>query len=339
MVKTRPVFVPSPRGTSPRQHKESEHIESSPTKQLETIFQKVGTKLARHQHSRPSSPRGKSKNIQLIDLKRANNLAIALANFKINSKGHEQIVHDIVCLNDKVVHAELLACLQRFFPTEDERKMLQTYDGPIAKLGKAEQFIYEMVRVPDMHERIDMFLYKLEFLRNQRGLLSKIQTVKRACRDLLENFSFLQALEKFYEDYTTKSFQVFLDHKAVFKSEHLSKIDEKLRSFRDDLLKAVPIESLDLQIQWNRMLSGMRPIHAFVEKHQDVQAHMLSKRDLVAHDVLQLFIVETRGTMAEIEKEYENMGVLEDKLLSAFGESKASNCPLSTILQSVVDIL
>ncbi|KAF1320347.1 Cortactin-binding protein 2, partial [Globisporangium splendens] len=345
-VEIRPVFVPSPRGKSPRQHKESEYIESSPTKQLEAIFQK----------SRPSSPRGKSKNIQLIDLKRANNLAIALVNFKINSN-YEQIVHDIVCLNEKVVHAELLACLQRFFPTEDERRMLQSYDGPIVKLGKAEQFLCEMMRVPDMHERIDMFLYKLEFPRNQRGLLSKIQIVKRACRDLLENCSFLQALEKvtktafastdceiyadiltvscmlvqFYGSYTLKSFQVFLDHKAVFKSDYLSKVDEKLRSFHVDLLKAVPIESLDLQIQWNRMLSGMRPIHAFVEKHQDVQAHVLNERDLVAHGVLQLFIVETRGAMAEIEKEYESMGALGDKLLSAFGESKASNCPLSTI--------
>ncbi|KAF1322677.1 Cortactin-binding protein 2, partial [Globisporangium splendens] len=168
-VETRPVFVPSPRGKSPRQHKESECIESSPTKQLDAIFQK----------SRPSSPRGKSKNIQLIDLKHANNLAIALANFKINSN-YEQIAHDIVSL----------------FPTEDERRMLQSYDGPIVKLGKAEQFLYEMVRVPDMHERINVFLYKLEFPRNQRGLLSKIQIVKRACRDLLENYPFLQALEK-----------------------------------------------------------------------------------------------------------------------------------------------
>lgn len=99
-------------------------------------------------------------------------------------------------MNEKVINAELLACLQRFFPTEDERQLLQSFGGPVAKLGKAEQFFCQMLQVPQMQERIDMFLYKLEFARNHRSLSSKIQIVKRACRDLVENFSFLQALEE-----------------------------------------------------------------------------------------------------------------------------------------------
>lgn len=144
--------------------------------------------------SRPSSPRGKSKNIQLIELKRANNLAIALASFKIHDR-YDQVVNDIVAMNEKSINAELLVCLQRFFPTEDERALLQSFDGAVSCLGKAEQFFHQMLQVPRMQERIDMFLYKLEFPRNHRSVLSKVQVVKRACRDLLENFSFLRVLQ------------------------------------------------------------------------------------------------------------------------------------------------
>lgn len=99
-------------------------------------------------------------------------------------------------MNDKVVSAELLACLQRFFPTEDERALLQAFEGPISRLGKAEQFFSHMLQVPNMQKRIDMFLYKLEFPRAHKSLLSKIQVVKRACRDLVENFSFLRVLQE-----------------------------------------------------------------------------------------------------------------------------------------------
>lgn len=143
--------------------------------------------------SRRSSPRGKSKSIQIIELKRANNLALALASFKVQDQ-YEQIVRDIVTMSEKTVSAELLACLQRFFPTADERAQLQAFTGPVSRLGKAEQFFHRMLQVPRLDERIDMFLYKLEFARTHRSLLATVTVVKRACRDLLENFSFVQVL-------------------------------------------------------------------------------------------------------------------------------------------------
>lgn len=147
--------------------------------------------------SRPSSPRGKSKTIQVLDLKRANNLALALASFKIHDQTqYAHVVGAIASMNDKAVNAELLACLQRFFPTDDEQRALQAFNEPATRLGKAEQFLLAMLRVPRMHERIDMLLYKLEFGRSHKSVLGKIQVVKRACRDLLENFSFLQVLDE-----------------------------------------------------------------------------------------------------------------------------------------------
>lgn len=135
-----------------------------------------------------------------------------------------------------------------------------------------------------------------------------------------------------------RSFQVFQDQRKVFKSDFLPQVDEKLRSYREDLQKAMGVELLDLQIQFNRLLGGIRPIHAFVDKYQQHQDKALDERDLAALGVLQLFVVETRTLTAELESEYESMGAWEDKLLTVFGESKAS-CQLATILQCVVEIL
>lgn len=137
-----------------------------------------------------------------------------------------------------------------------------------------------------------------------------------------------------------KSFEVFQDQYEVFQNDFLPEVDEKLRSYREDLQKAVNLELLDLQIQFNRLVGGIRPIHAFVDRHQQQiqDDKATNEQDLAALGVLQIFVVETRALVTELESEYESMGAWEDKLLTVFGESKAS-CQLSAILQCVLEVL
>ncbi|RLN48140.1 hypothetical protein BBJ28_00001789 [Nothophytophthora sp. Chile5] len=322
---SRPALVPSPRSKSPI--KKLLQAEGGGEDSTSGSFQK----------SRASSPRGRSKNIQLIELKRANNLALALASFKIHDH-YEQIVSDIVAMDERVVNAALLGCLQRFFPTEKEKQALQSFDGSVSTLGKAERFFCLLFRLPGMQERIDMFLYKMEFTRTHSSLLSRILVVKRACRDLAENFHFIQALEEFFKKQQQTSFSVFQENKSAFIAGYLSEADEKLKSFRGDLQNAVGVELMELQMQLNRLVSGIRPIRSFVERSPSSSLTRAEDRDCKARDILQRFLLETRAPLAEIESEYEAMELWGDKLLAVFGESKAS-CHIAAILQGVVELL
>ncbi|KAL3660084.1 hypothetical protein V7S43_015006 [Phytophthora oleae] len=319
---SRPVFLPSPRSKSPIK----KFLEETDECVTSGSFEK----------SRASSPRGRSKNIQLIELKRANNLALALASFKIHDH-YEQIVNDIVTMDERVVNPALLGCLQRFFPTEKEKQALQSFKGSVSTLGKAERFFCLLFQVPGMQERIDMFLYKMEFTRIQSTLLSRILIVRRACRDLVENFSFIQALERFFKKHAT-SFSAFEADKLQFKSEYLSEVDEKLSSFRGDIEKAMNVELVELQLQLNRLVAGMRPIQSFVNRSPSSSSGQAEERDGKARDILHRFLMDTRSQLAEIESEYEAMELWGDKLLTVFGESKAT-CQISAILQAVVDLL
>ncbi|TMW68358.1 hypothetical protein Poli38472_005826 [Pythium oligandrum] len=316
---SRPVFVPSPNSGNPEKQKgRSTQIQSDPT------FEKS---------TRPSSPRGKSKSVQLLDSKRANNLALALSSFKINDR-YEQIARGIAALDDKVVNAELLICLQRFFPSDDEASLLREYDGPIISLGKAERFLAQLLRIPDVLSRIDFFLYKIQFTRHHRSVHIQIQAVKRACRDIVENFSFLEALEKFFVDQKAKSLDVFANGIRQFKTEYLTRhSDERFRAFRHDLQKAVDVELLDLQMQFNRLVTGMRSVQAFIDKSDSSD-----DEKAVVHDVLHRFVAQARTPLIELESEYESMGQWETKLMGVFGESKAT-CQLSAILSSLCDAL
>ncbi|ETP36591.1 hypothetical protein F442_15517 [Phytophthora nicotianae P10297] len=320
---TRPVFVPSPRSKSPVK------------KFLENADEDVAS--GSFEKSRASSPRGRSKNIQLIELKRANNLALALASFKIHDH-YEQIVNDIVTMDERVVNPALLGCLQRFFPTVKEKQALQNFNGSVSTLGKAERFFCLLFQVPGMQERIDMFLYKMEFGRTRSALLSRILVVKRGCRDLVENYSFIEALEQFFKKQKATSFAVFEDNKAMFISGYLSEVDEKLKSFRGDLEKAMCVELVELQLQLNRLVAGMRPIQSFVNRSPSSRSAQSEERDSKARDILQRFLADTRTQLAEIESEFEAMELWGDKLLTVFGESKAT-CQISAILRVVVELL
>ncbi|KAG2868717.1 hypothetical protein PC113_g799 [Phytophthora cactorum] len=320
---SRPVLVPSPRSKSPIK----KFLEGADEGVTSGSFEK----------SRASSPRGRSKNIQLIELKRANNLALALASFKIHDH-YEQIVNDIVTMDERVVNPALLGCLQRFFPTEKEKQALQSFNGSISTLGKAERFFCLLFQVQGMQERIDMFLYKMEFGRTRSALLSRVLVVKRACRDLVENYSFIEALEQFFKQQNITSFTAFEDNKSMFRSGYLSEADEKLRSFRGDLEKAMGVELVELQLQLNRLVAGFRPIQSFVNRSPSSRSAQSEERDGKARDILQRFLADTRTQLAEIESEYEAMELWGDKLLAAFGESKAT-CQISAILQAVVELL
>ncbi|KAG6977107.1 hypothetical protein JG688_00000700 [Phytophthora aleatoria] len=190
----------------------------------------------------------------------------------------------------------------------------------------------------DIEERIDMFLYKMEFGRTRSALLSRVLVVKRACRDLVENYSFIEALEQFFKQQNITSFTAFEDNKSMFRSGYLSEADEKLRSFRGDLEKAMGVELVELQLQLNRLVAGFRPIQSFVNRSPSSRSAQSEERDGKARDILQRFLADTRIQLAEIESEYEVMELWGDKLLAAFGESKAT-CQISAILQAVVELL
>lgn len=130
-------------------------------------------------------------------------------------------------------------------------------------------------------------------------------------------------------------------HQQAFQTAFLAHADEKCRSFRDDLAKAQSVELMDVQIQLNRLVAGVRPIQAFVDSvDRTIAAAVgtLDERDAVAHSALQLFLMETRPALAEVEREFESMGTFEDKLLDAFGESRAS-CQLAAIFQCISAML
>lgn len=95
---------------------------------------------------------------------------------------------------------------------------------------------------------------------------------------------------------------------------------------------------MEVQLQLNRVVAGMRPIQSFVNRSPTSSSGQSEGRDGKARDILHRFLADSRAPLSEIEREYEAMELWGDKLLAVFGESKAT-CEISAILKSVVELL
>jgi hypothetical protein len=102
----------------------------------------------------------KTQQVSLLDIKRANNVAILLSHFKLS---FEDIKQALLQFDDDILPAEKLLALKSIIPTEEERKILYGYKGDVASLGQVEQFLLNLLKIPKLELRIEFFLMVQHF--------------------------------------------------------------------------------------------------------------------------------------------------------------------------------
>lgn len=138
---------------------------------------------------------------------------------------------------------------------------------------------------------------------------------------------------QFFAKNQAKSFRAFRAESQVFLEEFLSQVDVKMYSFCNDLKKAANVELMDLHLQSNRLITGLRSIRDFVE---DICCE--SEYDPNGLAALHRFIVEAQPVISTVEHEYEVMEQWVEKVLNLFGENKAT-CQLSSIMHGIIELV
>ena len=112
---------------------------------------------------RRGSTSGRKPLTQLLDVTRANNIAIVLKRFSEHPLSKPS---EVLCSMDPSgLSVENLRSLFGLAPTKDEVETLSNYKGPRdnATLGVAERWCMEIMKVPRYLARIRCFLYKADF--------------------------------------------------------------------------------------------------------------------------------------------------------------------------------
>jgi hypothetical protein len=117
----------------------------------------------------------------LLDMKRANNVAIRLSLFKMSS---EELCTAVTSLDESKLTAEDFVALATIMPTPDEIKLVQTFAGDVATLDRAEQYFRHVASIPDFETKLNACIFKVEFAKSIANVRSALATVSGAIGEI-----------------------------------------------------------------------------------------------------------------------------------------------------------
>jgi hypothetical protein len=284
------------------------------------------------QRSRSRSPKGKSKTVKILDVKRSNNIIMTLSDFEFHSDFHS-LVLAIINMDERVLTLEKLRCLKHLFPTDDEKETLLHVAGhdKAVEYGKAEKFMLACLEVDDIHARADCFLYKLKFHKSMAVLKTRIALISRVSQSILENPGLCQLLEHILE---AKKQEVPWDddtcrHEihAWVTAGHLSQVHRASLRALCDTSDLTCLSRSELQENLDVLTQGCRACQAIWShaKKKEKEKSSATKNDTrlqmspEAMSELEKFIKSCVGELNSVNEEFRESKTHENRLVTEFG--------------------
>ncbi|XP_019193442.1 PREDICTED: formin-like protein 5 isoform X2 [Ipomoea nil] len=159
--------------------------------------------------------------IQIIDQKKAQNLAIILKALNVTTEE--------VCDALKEGHelpSELLQTLLKMTPTSEEELKLRLYNGELSRLGHAERFLKVLVDVPFAFKRLESLLFMCTFQEEASMVKESFATLEAACTELRKSRLFLKLLEAVLKTGNRMNDGTYRGGAQAFKLDTLLKLSD-----------------------------------------------------------------------------------------------------------------
>lgn len=137
-----------------------------------------------------------AKMVSLIDPKRANNIAIALAQYR-SFVTYESLIDAVITLNNQNLDLEKLQNMTLLLPKKEEVKRLEQCGHTSEGLGRAEQFFLAVMKVPRFSQKLSAFIFLLQFEESASTLFSNLHTLSRACQEVTASKKLKMILKRF----------------------------------------------------------------------------------------------------------------------------------------------
>lgn len=159
--------------------------------------------------------------IQIIDHKKAQNLAILLKALNVTTEevcdalqeGHE-------------LPAELLQTFIKMAPTSQEEMKLRLYDGDLSRLGTAERFLKMLVDVPFAFKRMESLFFMSIIQEETSAMRESFTILEAACTELRKSRLFLKLLEAVLKTGNRMNVGTFRGSAQAFKLDTLLKLSD-----------------------------------------------------------------------------------------------------------------
>ncbi|POM68465.1 Formin-2 domain containing hypothetical protein, partial [Phytophthora palmivora] len=174
--------------------------------QLSDIFVNKPPKAKESETKKPTKRRAPTR-VALIDAKRANNIGIMLARFRLP---YYKLRNAVLLVDKELLSVERVSALLQFAPEDEELDAVRGYTGDPKLLGDAEQYFREMLCVPRLTTRLQAIHATWQFdayVEEQRKLMESVSNAcqeLQACEPLKEIFRVVLSLGNALNDGTSR---------------------------------------------------------------------------------------------------------------------------------------
>ncbi|KAK4317796.1 hypothetical protein Pmani_011151 [Petrolisthes manimaculis] len=154
-------------------------------KQIETLFCQV-KKTPPNSEGKATARKRVSSEVTLLDSKKSLNVNIFLKQFKVP---HADIVALIRNCKSTEIGSERLRGFIKILPDDSEVTIIKEFQGDVTKLGDAERFYHELIKVPQYQIRLEGMIQMEELQPASETLRPQIKAVLRICDKIINSSS------------------------------------------------------------------------------------------------------------------------------------------------------
>ena len=337
---------------------EKDDIKDSEIEEIESLFSLSPIRRAAAGNKKIATNKS-SKATSVLDPKRANNTAIALAQFRAY-KSFDDLCQAVASLDSTYLDLEKLHNMVLLLPRSDEIASLKQYkdqsDG--LSLGRAELWFLAVMKVPCFQQKLHTFKYTLQFDELTQSLTKSLNLLKKACREVTESKKLagllrrLLAIGNLMNESCQKPPTMGITLDSLIKTAKKKGSDGKTTVL--DLLVSTSIENkLDIVHFWSDMPSVGESTKCDLEDYRSllreietgaqsvecfIEAEKSQEHSCTAESLSQLvpFMKRVHGEIDSLKKLFSIVERRVQSLCSFFAED-AKTCKASSIFAVLID--
>ncbi|XP_050216765.1 formin-like protein 5 isoform X2 [Mercurialis annua] len=187
---------------------------------IETLFGYAASNQNKYDTKKDSSSQDPSTQyIQILDPKKAQNLAILLRALNVTIEEVRDALHE-----GNELPAEFLQTLLKMAPTADEELKLRLFNGELSQLGPAERFMKVLVDIPFAYKRLEALLFMGTLQEEVTSTKESFEILEVACKELRNSRLFLKLLEAVLKTGNRMNDGTFRGGAQAFKLDTLLKL-------------------------------------------------------------------------------------------------------------------
>ncbi|XP_023932602.1 disheveled-associated activator of morphogenesis 2-like [Lingula anatina] len=289
----------------------------------------------------------KSKELSVIDGRRAQNCTILLSRIKMTNSE----VRDCIMSMDsnEELPKDMCEQLLKFCPTPEETQMLGEHEHHLEEMARADRFLYEMSKIPHYEQRLKALHYKKKFTERMVDARPKVEAVLQASKEMIKSPRLRKFLELVlaYGNYMNpgqrgnaygfklSSLNKIIDTKSSINRNltllhYLLEVIEKrfpdlLRIHEDiiDVRLAAKVHMPELEKDIQILKSGLKEIEKEIEFHRHRQLEPDDKFVSVMSD----FITVAAYNYSELDDLVSEMRQKYDQATRLFGDDPKNSQP------------